>query len=201
MSQLPQISHPAGRSTRSRPIRARHSRAAALLAGALAFLLAGCQSAWTEQASDFDFATMRSYAWRVEPTLLADERGPDDDLALKRLQQTIDSELRRLGVRPVAADQADMLVDARLTVTEELQRNDPNFALYVAEKYEEGGVSIEFLEPGTNRSLWFSQSRARLRYTARAVGSFAPTFSKTDEERVWQVEPMVRKLLRPLGDQ
>lgn len=165
---------------------------------ATALALTSCQAGFVVQADDFDPTALQTYAWRQPPSLAAEQSTPADEAVLKRLELAVNSELSRMGLDRADAATADVLVDARLSVVERLQKNDPVFSLWVAEKWEEGFVAVEFLEQATMRSLWFGEISHRLRYTAHAIGTHAPTFSPTDEERLWQIESIVGRILEPL---
>ncbi|MCA8949411.1 MAG: DUF4136 domain-containing protein [Planctomycetes bacterium] len=157
----------------------------------------GCTGVTTERDPSFDFATVDTFAWRQSPSFVADVRTADDDLVLAELERTVNRRLAGLGKKLVTANPG-IVVDARLQVTVEVQRNDPEWALYVAEKYEQAVLVLEFYDPSSRKSLWRAECRDRLRYTAHGIGTTRVKFTPVDEPRMWHIADMVDRLVTQL---
>lgn len=169
---------------------------------AAALLLAcSCAGVKTESAEGFSLGSIQTYAWRTEPSLVADEFTSEDEVALESVRTAVAVELEALGLTEAEQrGEADALVVVRLQVTEQLQNNDRFFSLWVAEKWEEGTVLLELQEPASRRMLWRGEVRARIRYTARTMTSTPPRWTPTGEKRRWETNRMVRRLSSELAD-
>lgn len=164
-----------------------------LVAACCAALLVNCSTIRTTRSPGFEFSKVDSYAWRRPPRFLR-EIPRDSDLLLTKMEQSIDRELQKLGIRPADPGQAAVLVDASLQMVLELQRNDPFYDLYVAEKYETASLRITLYDPAM-RQLWTGRCRHTLRLVSRSTGGTKPEFHPTGEQRDWRIKQMVERIL------
>ena len=146
----------------------------------------------------FDAAAVDTYAWSAPPRFVSTTQALDPSL-LERVRVAIDEELERIGTRRVDKHRASFLVEASLDLELETQSNDPYYSLYIAEKYEEGRLTVSLYDTRTSRLAWRGECRHRLRYVARTMGGLSPRFVPTSEARDWQIEAMVERVVRRLG--
>jgi len=171
-------------------------------------LLVACSPVRVESAPAFEPAAVESYAWSEASTLpssdlavetqAAETSAVDDPALLARARTAVDEELARRGIRKVDASQAAFLVQVSLGIETKVQQNDPYYSLFVAEKYEEGRLTIRLLDRATGAPAWSGECRQRLRYVARAFGGMTLRFEPVDEPRDWQLERMASRILSKL---
>ncbi len=177
------------------------SRVRELLLFSLVLILGSCSTIKTNADPNFRIHPGDTYAWiDSAPSEVSD----GEDVPWDEFRQTIEGEFQRHRIQRVAANEASLLVRARLTVEEvETHDYDPGSDLYSEEKYEVGSLSIELLAGDTRRRMWTGECRHRLRYVARTNsgdprGSWVPT----REARKWRVEPVVTRIFQrlPMAD-
>lgn len=181
------------------PARARRASAwLAVLAGA--WSLGGC--ATTTSADTFDLTGRSSYRWRQDPVLLGTEPTAMDQTALEQLRAIVDRELGALGVQRMDKGEAALAIRAVLRTELLSQQNDPYFSLYVAEQYEQGVLQLEFYDGSSGERLWRGECRHRLRTVQQVLGgSMQPRAVPTNEQRIWPIEDMARRVLTLLRRQ
>lgn len=163
---------------------------AALLVLTLGLGAAGCAAVQVDYDPSFDFGAKHTWAWGSE-TVPYEEGMPYLDF-----RRAVEAELEALGLRESGPDQAALVFDFQLHVATKQQNNDPYFSAHVAKKYEEGTFALDVFEAESLRRVWRGEIRDRLRYVARAMNSYPPRFVNTGEPRTWEVENMVRSVLR-----
>ncbi|MEQ8765366.1 MAG: DUF4136 domain-containing protein [Planctomycetota bacterium] len=161
---------------------------------ALACLSLACSGTRVETQSTegVQFGDSETYAWMVEDA----ER--DEVLAL-RVRQAVDQQLRELGWQQVDPEEAEVLVSQRTAIEERVEYQDPYYDTFVAEKYEEGEITIWLFDARTKARLWRGTGAAKLRKVARAVGLNEHQYAAVPrEERAWPIATIVRDILTEL---
>ena len=161
---------------------------------AIATLLASCANMDTQRDPNFDAASVRAFAWKSPPQV-SDPTGESNERVIDDVRRTVTREFEARGIERVTAGKADVLVEVMLSVQVRLQENDPNFSLFIAEKWEEGTMTVRLLDPATDRTLWHGSCGHRLRYSARSLGGTVPTFEPTGQRRDWRTEELVERLV------
>src|SRR5262245_9755981 len=105
---------------------------------AVAVALSGCTHVRTTQDPSVDLRSFVTYAWSPEPRLLDAEGSESGAPVGERIERAVDAELASRGVRKAPRADAQLLVAATTRTQVKVQNNDPYYALYVAEQYEEG---------------------------------------------------------------
>ena len=169
---------------------------AALLAVTAMWTSCSAARVRTDVAPDYDFASVRSYAWTRDTGRPEEgaERVADRELA-DRIRTAVSPRLEAVGVDNVAEDDADVLLRQRATVVEEVQENDPYFAFYTVERYEVGTITIEILDRESGAVVWSGSGRRKLRDVARGTGLNTVRYRETEAERDWQAEAVVAEIL------
>ena len=158
-------------------------------------LLAACSGVDTVRDSSFDFDAVTSYAWKEGPRMTGTSDRDEEDRLLQQLRQRIDFNLEQRGWKQVEKAAADVVISARVRIETRVQQNDPNFALYVAEEYEQAILEIEVFNRLARKSVWRGQREDRLRYTSRAIGGVHQRFEPTGELRQWHIDKMADRVL------
>lgn len=164
----------------------------------LTLALAGCSGVKvkTDYDSTADFSAYDTYAWASQPsesnTGRTDRRGVP---TLQQIQQAVDGHLTAIGMRKVSEDEANLLITNDLGVYEKKQINDPYYAFYAIELYEEGSLTLDFIDAKTGHLIWSGTGRRRLRHTAHKIGPYGMRFAETSERRQWRVQEMVDAIL------
>ncbi len=174
--------------------------AAIVLWTCAALACGSCSSVRVTSSPGFDFSAFDSFAWKQRPKIETAKSTPEDRAVLGRVERAIEQKLSRLGVRETTPGQASVHVDATLGVELKIQNNDPYFALYVAEKYEEGMLRIRLLDPKSGDAIWSGEREHRLRYVSRTFGGIKPEWHPTGEGRQWRVDQMVEQILQRAAD-
>lgn len=146
----------------------------------LTLAAAGCSG--VDVRSDYepatDFAAYRTYAWLPQtPTAQVDE------LVIGRIQRAVDAALDAKGLRPVSADEADLMVNQSVSVTEKLRVSDPYYSYEPYELYREGTLVIDLVDAETRQLVWRGTGQTRLAEL------------KTPEEREERVRRVVEAIL------
>jgi hypothetical protein len=164
--------------------------------GAAAVALFACAGVSTESEGEGDLAAYRTYAWAED---VPDAVDPEDGDLAARVRTAVDAALAGRGLQEVGAGgTADLGVTWSREVAERVQRNDPYYSTHVAEKYEEGTLSVELVDAQTKAVVWRGLGRSRLRYTARTSGLHSAHFADTGEPRQWPVDDMVHAIFARL---
>ncbi len=176
-----------------RPLTAKCIAAAALL---ILPSLTACSGVRTSGNPDFSLGAASTYAW--SPTSPS-EGSNDAELPWDEFASAIGDGLRARGLEAVSAAEADVLVLLDLAIQERLKNNDPYFNLVVAERYEEGLLTLELQRRGKPEDNWIGERRHRLRTTAETFGGGLSTdWNKLDGPRDWRVAELVEQTLSRL---
>lgn len=152
-------------------------------------LLAGCSGApvATDYDPEFDFSTVRSYAW-LEPARQREASSESvNDLMSGRIRSALADQMRAQGIREAASgDEADILLTFHMRVEDKIEVHNfhDHFGYYpcfsrhchqghafypggihhdhwVAE-YQSGRLVIDMVSPQTRRLLWRGVSERRI---------------------------------------
>ncbi len=152
------------------------------------------------------FKSLRSYNWAppVEEAAVSDDARVDMRLLEARIRRAVDRELGLRGFRRAFEDPADFLIrnrsvlEARSSVAN-LSRGRPGpleagmtgipMPEQAAHRYEEGSLTLDFIDPESRRVLW--------RGTARANVNVEHDSEATRRQRIKQA---VEKLLAGFPD-
>lgn len=177
----------------SRPLRQHRVRAGV----AMLLALAGCQGVRSDADPSFDFAGVRTFAWRGEPSFRGTVEPGEDELVLGQVKTLVEHELRRRGLTQVEKSNADVVIDAAVRVDTRVQQNDPLYSVFTVEQYELATLDLEMYARLQRQRVWEGKATDRLRYSARGVG-LQPQFVSTGEPRNWHVEDLVRRVASAL---
>lgn len=185
---------------------------ASLLALPLFVWAAGCSSirVQVERAEELENKSYATYAYTWEDAF--DESSPEEEegfetdewsdeeevfphFLLARLEESIDEEMTRRGLRRVGVDEAGLLVSYEVEVEQKTRFNDPFYAFWTTEEFEQGTLALVFFDPKTRREVWKGTSRAPLRDLARGTGLLLVRYRDVEEDREWDVSPRVEALL------
>ena len=146
----------------------------------LTVLLCGCTGVrvQSDYAAGTDFRSFETYAW-----LPHEDRDASDPLLEERVQRAVDGELTAKGMRRVPPNEASLLVTYRVAVEEKVQVNDPYYATFQFETYEQGTLFVDLVDPKANLLVW------------RGVGETRLKHQKTPEERTERVREVVEAIL------
>lgn len=159
-----------------------------------AVLGAGCAGVRVESDPGFELHTAETFAWSdVQVPSAAGAEAARSELELGVGQALVES-----GLVPAALDEADLIVDAWIDIDVVTANVDPNFDLYVAERFERAIYHLELLRPATGL-VWRGSTRDHLRIIERAVGGAATVrWYRVDNEREWHAQDAVERLLGEL---
>lgn len=160
---------------------------------ALIFALAGCQGVRSDVDPTFDFAAVRTFAWREEPSFGGIADPGEDEVVLGQVKALVEHELRSRGLTQVEKPAADVVIDAAVRVETRVQQNDPLYSVFTVEQYEQATLDLEMYARLQRQRVWAGKATDRLRYSARGVG-LQPRFVSTGEPRNWHVEDLVRRV-------
>jgi len=177
----------------------RLSAARAFRAGASALaaaaLLAGCTSieVSARQVGELEEGRPATFAF-------ADGGLVDADLAAIRdeVRAAIGRELGARGMREVARDEAGLLVEFGVDVSERTVANNAYYDFYATEVVEEGTLSIALRDARTDALVWEGSGTSELRVSAVILGPLAAEPRPTRYARDWRVDEKVAAILREL---
>lgn len=164
-------------------------------------VLSSCASVQTQGDPDFRIVGGDTYAWDFPLRDFPDPSGTPG-LPWEEFSSAIESELAALGVERVPRDEARWRLRLDLEIEIKYENHDPLYSLYVAEKYEEAIVSLEWLDPSTGEMAWHSESRHTLRDLERTMGGpVVHRWTPTGDPREWRIEDVVTRILEsvPFG--
>lgn len=178
-----------------------HSRSfpAGLLASLAIVVASGCTSIAVDSAqpAPLDCAKIHTYAFAPRPAMSGTTAA--DEQVLDRARDAADARLRAIGWQRAERSAADVLVSYRLGVEVKARTKDPYYApFYLAERYEEGQLTIALSDPHTQRTLWSGTGHHPLRVVSRGYGTLGLTWKDADEERDWRIDEMVTQILDAL---
>ncbi|WLQ17126.1 DUF4136 domain-containing protein [Hahella aquimaris] len=152
-------------------------------------LLGGCAGYQVrgDYAEEFDFSRIHTYRWAMENR---DAQGVVG-LREQRMRQTVEQALQDEGLSP--AETADVLVRVLYRIDNRQEyRQEPGFGFWrpffshdrdvVAHDYQMGVLTVEMIEPNTNRVVWQGSSSRRMSY------------DQTPEEKIKNLEEEVRAI-------
>jgi len=168
-----------------------------VLSAGLTLGAAGCAGVRTEGDPSFRLEAGDSHAWIDDAPSVGepgDEGDPRSDVV-----RAVDAELSRRGLQRTGASEANWLVSVDLAIEEKTRWNDPYFAAYAGQRYEEGTVAIEIRDAATREIAWRGEHTHILRYTARAAVTYGGTrWGDTNEKRDWRIAEVVERILDEL---
>lgn len=178
-----------GRSPRARGL------AGVAMSCLVAAMAASCASVKIEGDADFRVEGGDTYYWDFplvsDPSGLGQPGLPWDDFS-----NAIESELSLLGVERAPRAEARWRLRLDLDVEVKYQNHDPYYSLYIAEKYEDGSVSLEWIDPSTGLTAWRSVSRHKLRDLERTMGGpVVHHWTPTGDPRDWHIDDVVTRIL------
>jgi hypothetical protein len=143
-------------------------RAAWLILLAAAGILPACSG--LEVKSDYDesadFSAYTTYVWGELPTPPEGEKASPriNDLLLRRVREAIEAKLETMGIRKVEQrEDAGARVLFHINVAEKLRvPNDPYYAFYQVESYEEGTLVIDVVDMKTGKLAWRGTAQSRV---------------------------------------
>jgi hypothetical protein len=176
----------------------------ALAAVVLMTSLGGCAAihVQTDDASTEELVGRDSYAWlTAAPPAPAASTGEEIPLE-PRIRRAVDEQLTAMGMERVDPDEADLLVTFGTIVDLKTKINDPFYAFYTVDRYENGTLNLEFLDGETREQLWQGSATTRLRFVARGIGSMPTEYVNTNDERDWRIPQLVESILAqyPVAD-
>ncbi len=144
----------------------RGSFVAALIVVSTGLFASGCESnVQVHSAYDHkqDFSKYHTFAMLEPNKPVASDNPAVDPFVLQRLRQIAYSRMLRRGFKPVAKEQADLLVHVLAGVKERLEPNStsyygyawrgPAFS-YTYTQYQEGTVVLDLIDPKLNAVVW-----------------------------------------------
>ncbi|MCA9284191.1 MAG: DUF4136 domain-containing protein [Phycisphaerales bacterium] len=158
----------------------------------LAAVVGGCTPVRTDGLPSAEVAAFETYAWRQGMDL--DETMPgvaNGESLFAEIRAAADQALAAKGLRLVAPTDAQLLAEIRVAIEEETQRNDPEYAYYTVERFEEGRIALEFADARDDTLVWRGIGSTRLRVVAKGIGLYDVQFVQTEEQRDWPVTKMV----------
>ncbi len=161
---------------------------------AMSLALGGCEIVRTDGEGDFKLPPAPTYTLGIVPQEgdFVDDSG---GIPYEEIRAALVSELTRAGATLLEdGDQARFLVNLDLDIEIKQKDNDPLFAFYVSERYEEATLRLEVVDRSSD-DTWNGSIRHRLRYVSKAMSSLAPTFQDVDEERDWPVDGLLRRIV------
>lgn len=166
-------------------------------------LATSCQSVITESdaapVDPADYVAFDTFAWDDRPPAALTGRGIKDAAMSLETRQAVEAALGRLGIYPSERRDASLLLSEGLSTRIRQRSKDPFFTFYVAEKWEEGYLTLEFRDARGGDVIWRGLGRSELRVVARGNGVNRLRFTATDNERVWPVEEMIESILDQSG--
>jgi len=121
------------------------------------------------------------------------------ELPWDEFRAAITHELEARGLQVADTEEADVYVEATIEIEVVMQQNDPNFELYVAERYERATLALELTRAEDPDIEWSATRRQRLRYVAHTMGGLAGAqWSPVEEERHWELPDVVRSIFARL---
>ena len=170
-------------------------RALLLTAAAIA---AGCTGVATTIDTGYDLEAVTTYAWKEPPRVVGPAEPDEQQDVVRHIQKRTDYLLQRRGLRQVEKADAQVVITATMRVDVAVQHNDPQFAIYVAEEYEQATLRIEVFDRLERQQVWSGERGDRLRFVSRALGGTTTHFAPIDSAREWHVEAMVQRVLAAL---
>ena len=144
---------------------------------ASASLLTGCSSISVSQDYDveFDFASLNTFAWKYAEQPETGNPRIDNDLMDRRVRSAVNAALARKGFRLVEAAEADFLVAYFIDYKQRIQGSSWNAGAGTGsynryggvaydtgiEDYEEGQLTIDLINPATDKNVWRGVGRRR----------------------------------------
>lgn len=162
------------------------------LSSAFLALALGCSSTRTSGSPDFPLQVGETFAW--SPSTSAD-RTFDGDVPWGELRDTVAAELRERGLQEVAGQEADITVDMDIAIQVLTRQNDPEFYLYVGERFERATLSVELQRNAEQGAYWRGECRHDLRDVARTIGGITgAAWQPIEQERSWPVQALVDRI-------
>jgi Domain of unknown function (DUF4136) len=165
--------------------------------------LTACKSVVAEpEGAPVDASTyveFDTFAWDDRPAAREDGKPVLDEAVSAAVKKQVEAELLELGIYPAERKDASLLVSQALSVRTRQRSKDPYFTFYVAERWEEGLLTLEFRDARERSLVWRGRGRSELRVTARGNGVTSIRYTDTDEERKWPVAEMIDSILDQSG--
>lgn len=176
------------------------------LASVITFLLLGlgaCSSVRTESDLDpvnpDDYVAFDTFAWATTPpTEVTGKRVSDPQMSLG-VRKAVEEALGRVGIFKSERRDASLIVSEGLSSRIRQRSKDPFFTFYVAERWEEGFLTLEFRDARGDDLVWRGIGSSELRVVARGNGVNRVRFTRTDNERAWPLDAMIDSILDQSG--
>jgi len=179
-------------------------RAILLLFALLSWLGAvGCADV-SVRASAYDRldpAAIHSYGWIAEDGASADpdpdpEQGSESLAELFRdIRLAVDENLAGRGLALELPERADVLLAQHVRIDRRVRNNDPSFGIVLAERVEEGTLTLEVTDRVTGELLWSGTGWLDLRIVARAMQPSGTQLVAISRERDWKLPDTVGAIL------
>jgi hypothetical protein len=145
--------------------------------GALIVLLAGCSSVSVKRDYDasFDFSQLKTYAWQHAEQPKSGNPRIDNDLNDERIRTAVATELAAKGFQMVEKELADFHVAYFVEFKQRIEGSSVSFGLgggsygryggvgynTSVSDYEEGYLTIDFINPSNGKNIWRGVGRRR----------------------------------------